>query len=101
MARPARGAARARASPAAPRAPPPRARDARPARGRGHEVREGAMPPFVAYHGVDAATHQAKVDELAPQGFRPITLSVSGAPADARYAACWVQRPGPAWWAVH
>ncbi|MGH8550752.1 MAG: hypothetical protein ACRERU_19555 [Methylococcales bacterium] len=34
-------------------------------------------------------------------GFRPISLSASGPPGDARYAAVWVQRPGPAWIAVH
>ncbi|PYR78777.1 MAG: hypothetical protein DMF86_05075 [Acidobacteria bacterium] len=45
--------------------------------------------------------HQAKVDELAPHGFRPTSLSVSGAPQDARYAAVWQQRPGPPWFAVH
>jgi len=58
------------------------------------------MPTFVSYHGVDATTHQQRVDELAPQGYRPISLSVSGDPSDARYAAVWVQRPGPGWWAV-
>jgi hypothetical protein len=26
---------------------------------------------------------------------------VSGDPGDARYTAVWVERPGPAWWAVH
>ena len=59
------------------------------------------MPTFVAYHGVEATTHQQRVDELAPQGYRPISLSVSGDPADARYAAVWVQLSGPGWWAVH
>ncbi len=59
------------------------------------------MAPFIAYHGVTSAQHQARVDSLAPQGFRPVSLSVAGAPADARYAAVWVQRPGPAWVAVH
>jgi CubicO group peptidase (beta-lactamase class C family) len=59
------------------------------------------MSGFTAYHGVDAATHQRRVDELASAGFRPATLNVSGDPGDARYAAVWVERPGPAWWAVH
>lgn len=54
-----------------------------------------------AYHGVDAATHQQRVDELGPQGFRMVALNVSGDPGDARYAAVWLQRPGPGWWAVH
>ncbi|MEA3214956.1 MAG: hypothetical protein QOJ19_1112, partial [Acidimicrobiia bacterium] len=59
------------------------------------------MAPFVAYHGVPAEAHQSRVDELAPQGYRPISLSVSGDPGDPRYAAVWVQRPGTGWWAVH
>jgi hypothetical protein len=59
------------------------------------------MPPFVAYHGVSAPEHQARVDELASQGFRPISLGVSGEPDDARCVAVWVQRPGPSWWEVH
>src|SRR5262245_51205437 len=59
------------------------------------------MPPFIAYHGVTSADHQARVDTLAPQGFRPTALNVSGDPVDARYAAVWVQRPGPRWFAIH
>jgi hypothetical protein len=59
------------------------------------------MPPFVAFHGLDAASHQSRVNELAHQGYRPISLSVSGDPSDAGYTAVWMQRPGPGWWAVH
>ncbi len=59
------------------------------------------MDPFVAYHNVDGAEHQRRVNELAPQGFRPVALNVSGDPDAARYAALWVQRPGPEWVAVH
>jgi hypothetical protein len=59
------------------------------------------MFPFVAYHDLSAADHQTRVDVLAPRGFRPTSLSVSGVPADARYAAVWQQRPGPVWVAVH
>lgn len=59
------------------------------------------MPLFTAYHNVDAATHQARVDELGPQGYRPVWLNVSGNPVDARYAAVWIADGGPAWWAVH
>jgi len=36
------------------------------------------MLPFVAYHGLDAASHQLRVNELAPQGYRPVSLSVCG-----------------------
>src|SRR5262249_44224016 len=59
------------------------------------------MPSVVAYHGVTAAEHQARVNDLAPRGYRPTSLSVSGAPDDAPYAAVWIERPGPAWVAVH
>lgn len=59
------------------------------------------MPLFIAYHDVDAATHQNRVDELGPQGYRPVWLNVSGNFADARYAAIWVADGGPGWWAVH
>jgi CubicO group peptidase (beta-lactamase class C family) len=60
-----------------------------------------AMSGFSAYHGVDGATHQQQVDDLASAGFRPVALNVSGDPRDARYAAVWVARNGPAWVAVH
>ena len=59
------------------------------------------MSGFTAYHDVDAATHQHRVDDLGPAGFRPVALNVSGQPGDPRYAAVWVARPGPAWQAVH
>jgi CubicO group peptidase (beta-lactamase class C family) len=56
---------------------------------------------FQAYHGVTGAQHQTNFNSLSAQGFRMISLSVYGDPSDARYAAVWVQRPGPAWAAVH
>lgn len=59
------------------------------------------MPAFLAYHGLTGAEHQQRVDTLKTQGYRPVTVGVSGDPADARYCALWVQRPGPGWWAVH
>jgi CubicO group peptidase (beta-lactamase class C family) len=59
------------------------------------------MSQFVAYYGLTAPSHQARVDDLSARGFRPISLNVSGVPESARYAAVWVQEPGPAWVAVH
>src|SRR5260370_28828089 len=56
---------------------------------------------FQAYHGVTGAEHQAHFNTLSGQGYRIISLSVYADPGDARYAAVWVQRPGPAWVAVH
>src|SRR5262245_47206970 len=56
---------------------------------------------FQAYHGVTGAQHQANFNIYSAQGFRMISLSVYSDPSDARYAAVWVQRSGPAWVAVH
>jgi hypothetical protein len=59
------------------------------------------MSKFVAYHGVTAAAHQDHFNTLPAQGYRVVSLSVSGAPDDARYAAIWFERPGAAWQASH
>ncbi len=59
------------------------------------------MSAFVAYHGIGAGEHQQRVDELLPQGYRPVSLSVSGDPGDPRFAAVWLQRPGPELEMVH
>ncbi len=56
---------------------------------------------FQAYHGVTGAQHQTHFNTLAGQGYRIISLSVYGDPDDARYAAVWIKRSGPAWVAVH
>jgi CubicO group peptidase (beta-lactamase class C family) len=56
---------------------------------------------FQAYHGVDAAQHQANFNKFSAEGFRMISLSVYGDPTAALYAAVWVQRGGAAWAAVH
>ncbi len=68
-------------------------------------VSQGVIPEvkhmFEAYHGVTGAQHQANFDRLASQGFRMISLSVYGDPADPYYAAVWVLRGGSAWVAVH
>ena len=56
---------------------------------------------FEAYHGVDAAQHQANFNALSAQGYRMISLSVYGDAGSPLYAAVWVQRSGPAWVAVH
>jgi CubicO group peptidase (beta-lactamase class C family) len=56
---------------------------------------------FEAYHGVSSADHQSRFDRLAQSGFRMISLSVHGAPSDARYSAVWVKRAGAAFVATH
>ena len=64
------------------------------------------LPPsvptaFQAYHNVTADTHQANFNNLAVNGYRMISLSISGDPNDPRYAAVWIQRPGSAFIAMH
>jgi CubicO group peptidase (beta-lactamase class C family) len=59
------------------------------------------MPQFSAYHGVTGSGHQTQFNNLSSQGYRMISLSVYGDPTDARYAAVWIKRPGPAWVAIH
>ena len=59
------------------------------------------MTGYVAYHGATAQQHQARVDSLAPQGYRLVSINVSGDPGDARYAAIWFQRAGADWQALH
>ena len=56
---------------------------------------------FQAYHGVNAAQHQANFNTLSAQGYRMISLSVYGDTSSPLYAAVWVQRGGAAWVAVH
>jgi hypothetical protein len=60
-----------------------------------------AAPQFVAYHGRTSQTHQVFANAYTAQGYRMIALSVCGSPADARYAAVWVKKSGPAWVAKH
>lgn len=58
-------------------------------------------PQFSAYHGVTGSEHQNQFNNLFSQGYRIISLSVYGDSADPRYAAVWVKRDGPAWFAIH
>jgi CubicO group peptidase (beta-lactamase class C family) len=58
------------------------------------------MPLISAYHGVDGATHQAKVAKLSGEGYHPVTLCVYGDPGSPLCAAVWAQEPWPEWIAV-
>jgi CubicO group peptidase (beta-lactamase class C family) len=59
------------------------------------------MARFEAYHGCTAQQHQEAFDRLSRQSFRMISLNVYGDPADARYNAVWIERPGPGFLAFH
>jgi len=54
-----------------------------------------------SYHGVTATTHQLQISLLSGQGYRPISLAVSGGAANARYSAVWQQGPSPFWVTAH
>jgi len=61
----------------------------------GFAAAAAAVPAQVdAYHDVDSATHQSKINTLGNAGYRPITISAYGTANNLRYAAVWVQRPG-------
>jgi CubicO group peptidase (beta-lactamase class C family) len=54
-----------------------------------------------AYHGVTAADHQNRFNQLSAQGYRMIDVSGYEDGGQARYAAIWVQTDGRAWQARH
>ena len=60
-----------------------------------------AVAQVVSYHGVTAAAHQTQFTTLTGQGYRLVSLAVSGGFATARYTAVWEQVAGPAWQATH
>ena len=54
-----------------------------------------------AYHNVDAVEHQNQYVALGNLGYRMDSLSIYGTAGNLRYAAVWVQRPGPNFVAIH
>jgi hypothetical protein len=58
-------------------------------------------PAWQARHGLTGADYQKTFDELVAQGYRLVEVSGYAVGGDARYAAIWEQRPGPAWQARH
>jgi len=63
--------------------------------------RASAAVPFEAYHDVNGATHQARFNALTAQGYYLLSIGIYANPNDPRYAAVWMQRPAPAFRAVH
>ncbi|KDR70827.1 hypothetical protein GALMADRAFT_214214 [Galerina marginata CBS 339.88] len=59
------------------------------------------VPTFSAYANVNAAGHQTNFNSLSASGFRMISLSAYGQPPNHLYAAVWVQRSGPGYFAIH
>jgi CubicO group peptidase (beta-lactamase class C family) len=56
-------------------------------------------PVTTSYIDATAAQHQTYFNTLASTGYRMISLSTYGSPP--LYAAAWIQRSGPGWYAIH
>ncbi|HKG20878.1 MAG TPA: peptidoglycan DD-metalloendopeptidase family protein [Blastocatellia bacterium] len=54
-------------------------------------------PAWVAYHGQTAEQHQARVDSLGPDGFRPTNVSVVSVNGQRSYAAFWEKKNVGSW----
>lgn len=52
--------------------------------------------PYEVYYNVDGKTHGDNARTLKEQGYRPVSLSVSGPSDSAAYAAVWAQQNGTA-----
>jgi Beta-lactamase/Bacterial tandem repeat domain 1 len=59
------------------------------------------LPVWAYYVAVDASGHQAKFNYYSSNGYRMISLQAYGGSSATQYAAVWVQRSGPSWWAIH
>ncbi|MBT9312835.1 hypothetical protein [Leptothoe kymatousa] len=57
--------------------------------------------PWVAHHGMTSSQYQAKFDQYVADGYRLVDVSGYSVGDQARYAAIWVKRSGPAWVARH
>ena len=59
------------------------------------------IPLWDFYYDVTAAQHQTNFNHLSSQGYRMISLSAYGQPPSNHYAAVWIQRSGPSYFAIH
>lgn len=59
------------------------------------EKRSG--PAWVARHDLSPEDFQKAIDKLTADGYRPTWISGNGVGGQARYAAIWEKRGGPAW----
>lgn len=60
-----------------------------------------SVPAWQFYYDVTAAQHQTEFNKWSIAGYRMISLSVYGQPPNHRYAAVWVQRSQPLYFAIH
>jgi hypothetical protein len=68
---------------------------------RERSLAERNVPAWQFYYDVTSAQHQTNFNEWSAAGYRMISLSAYGQPPNHRYAAVWVQRSGPSYWAIH
>jgi CubicO group peptidase (beta-lactamase class C family) len=57
--------------------------------------------PWVARHGMTSSQYQSEFNAWTAQGFRLTHVSGYTVNGQARFAAIWEQKPGPAWVARH
>jgi hypothetical protein len=62
---------------------------------------ERGIPAWQFYYGATTAQHQTYFNQWSSAGYRMISLSTYGQPPNNVYAAVWVQRSGPSYWAIH
>lgn len=56
-----------------------------------------AGPEYSAYHGLSAEQHQARVNDLEKDGFRPVNVSVVSVAGQRSYAAFWEKKNVGSW----
>ncbi|GAB3332821.1 peptidoglycan DD-metalloendopeptidase family protein [Marilutibacter aestuarii] len=59
--------------------------------------RKQAGPAYSAYHGLDASTHQARMDALSRAGYRPRNVSVVSVGGQRRYTALYEKADIGSW----
>jgi hypothetical protein len=59
--------------------------------------RKQSGPAYSAYHGLDAAAHQAKMDTLTKAGYRPRNVSVVSSGGQRRYTALYDKTDMGSW----
>ena len=62
---------------------------------------DAVAQPWVARHGMTSAQYQSEFNTWTGQGFRLTHVSGYTVAGQARFAAIWEQKPGPAWVARH
>jgi len=64
-------------------------------------MEKGGGPAWVARHGLSSSEYQDEFEEHVGNGHRLVHVSGHGVDGQARYAAIWEKRGGPAWVARH